>query len=484
MKRTRNVMLKILDVSSQRLIKMLNLLLNAEKSLTIKDISTELQISEKTIIEDVKRIKVYWESKIGLETFSDEEIRPTKLSVNNLIDIQSSILSEAVPIKLIESVFNYPKKELNFHAERLHVARSTLYRYVTKINLFLAQFGISINSNHSLYEINGPDERSVRSFCAIFFLELSGYSFQMFMSEKEKNFFESRIKSLFEHNGKKAIELQVIFDSVFYFVSLIREEQHFKLPESNSFSGKYLELQPQEHFFLEKQGRNFSAEVIKKIEISFLSFHSLFNDEKEGIAETVISEQMELFFNRFNLSTKKPEYKLLLSYFNDIYRHEKLTNVPFHLTNSRFSYFSHQAKVNHKEVYQQIEKLLAELTEQTKVNFIRQIDLIVYILIVTVPEIIQVQFNQKIVIISDHSQKHAEFLFDVIQTKLNIEPNYFRDVSCISSIHLEMYDLKEYDIIMTNSILIYQRHKSFLINDYPSEQNIKELKQFFLVAQA
>lgn len=475
-------MLKILDVSSQRLIKMLNLLLNAEGWLTIKNIATELQTSEKTIVEDIKRIKLYWESKIGLETSCYEEIRPTKLSVNNLIDIQSSILSDAVPIKLIESVFYCPNKDLNFHAEKLHVARSTLYRYIAKINEFLAQFGIVINSQHSLYNINGPDELVVRSFCSIFFLELSGYSFKMFMTEKEAAFFASRIERQFEHNGQRAPGLQVTFYSVFYFVSLIREEQHFILDSTDNFVGRYLKLQPEDHFFLEKQGKRFSEETVKKIETSFLCFHTPFNKVTDEVIDRFLPLYMTRFFEMFNLSIKRAEYELLLSYLNNIYIHEKLTGVPFHLTNSRFSYFAHQAKVNNLGVYQRIEALLDELSERTSINFSRQIDIIAYVLIMTLPEIIQVKFDQKILIISDHSKKHAEFLFNVIQTQLNIAPSYFSQVVCISSTRIEEFDLAEFQIIMTNSFLVNQEYKSFLINDYPSDQNIKELKQFFLAA--
>lgn len=469
-------MISIIDISSKRIIKILQLFLQNQDWLTVKQISNELNVSEKTINDDLKLIKDNWESTINLTSSFTQGMKATNLSVSNLIDIQSDILLSSVSIKFIKALFYYPNEHLNFYADKLHVSRSTLYRYLPHINQYLNQFHIDIKSEHSSYQVIANDELKLRRFFSIFFFELSGYNLKRFISEEELDFFYRRVKKIYLTHNEPLSDIQLPVYASYYFVSLKREEQGFYQHKKTSFKGQVTDFDEEERSFISQHFKHLTLKQLTEIEKAILSFRSSLNSHYNKNITDLISFKLNKFFSEFHLDMNELEEIFLLNSLCDLYVNEKYINIPYYLFTNRFTYFAHQTSIQNRETYDKIRQFTKELSKDVNVDFNKHADFIIYLLITSQPELIQTQFTQKTLIISNNSQEHATFLSSVIQTKMNISPYYFNDIISISKRNMFLYDLTTFDLIITNSLEVNQQVDSFLINDFPTQQNIYELK--------
>lgn len=111
-------MIHTLDVSSQRLINILKILLQEKEWVTPKNISDSLGVSEKTVNDDLKFIKDSWGDIVDIQTSYSLGIKATNISVSTFIKIQSQILLDSIPIKFLRVLMFYPYETLNDYADR------------------------------------------------------------------------------------------------------------------------------------------------------------------------------------------------------------------------------------------------------------------------------------------------------------------------------------------------------------------------------
>ena len=469
-------MISIIDISSKRIIKILQLFLQNQDWLTVKQIASELNVSEKTINDDLKLIKDNWESTISLTSSFTQGIKAPNLSVSNLIDIQSEILLSSVSIKFIKALFYYPNEHLNVYADKLHVSRSTLYRYLPNINQYLNQYSIDIKSDHSSYQVVAKDELKLRRFFSIFLFELSGYNLKRFIPKEELDFFYHRVKKIYLDHNEPLADIQLPIYASYYFVSLKREEQGFNHHRKNYFTGESTCFDDKEKEFVSQHFKHLTLKNLTETEKNILAFRSSLNSHyDEKITET-ISFKINEFLTEFHLDTNNLEENYLAVSLSDLYINEKYINIPYYLFTNRFTYFAHQTSIQNRATYDKILRFTEELSKEINVDFNKHLDFIIYLLITSQPELIQTQFQKKTLVISNNSQKHAEFLSSIIQTKMNIAPHYFNDINSISKRDMALYDLNSFDLIITNSVEVNQQVNSLLMNDFPTEQNIQELE--------
>lgn len=332
----------ILDVSSQRLIKILELMLLTEQPLTIKDMSAQLNVSEKTINDDLKHIKETWGDTIGIKTSSALGTTADNLSVSLLTEIESQVLLNSVPIMFIEALIWHPHHDLNYYADLLHVSRSTLYRYLPKMNEYLNQLDICIERKLSLYYLDARNELSIRKFITSFLIDISGsnYSMESIVSRSQKLFLEQRIHHLFKLNKTIMPEFKTHYYVVLYCVAMLREQQGFSATCHHLFNGTHLELSDRELTLYVLKFPHLTRDIVNNIEASLLLHRANCLTIKN---DANLNWQLDMFLISTLKKLKLPDYEQDLSLMSlilkELYITEQLFPVPHHVLSNRLYFF-------------------------------------------------------------------------------------------------------------------------------------------------
>lgn len=473
-------MLSILDTTSKRLIDTLKLLLKSENWLTIRQIADLLNVSEKTIHEDLNYIQNNLDDRVGLEFISPYGIRASKLSVNVFLDIQSQILLNSIPIQFILVLAKQPNQTLNDYAERLHISRSTLYRYLPKINDYFKQYGLEIRKNGSLYSIACKNEYLYRRFFSTFLFEIHGYNVKLIISEQKRTFFKERLTRMYSFNQEEISDLQISYYSIFYQLSIERENQNHPLAYTQTFIGQDTPFTKEEEQFLLLHEPNISLSCCTKIESAiYIHRHTLFSlTDPEFIQD--VSLFLEKLFQTFQIEDMEDEKKRLLNFVVDLCINIKYFKIPYHFFYDRFEPFSKQVELNNTAAFNLMTHLIQELSLKTELDFSIYADHLIYLFVVTLPQIIQVKLNQPILIVSGYSVDHSYFLLKMIEGQLNIDSSYFDNVICIHESDLKHYDLGNFQLIISNLVLPLEPTNYILIQDFPSKKNITSIKNILL----
>ncbi len=473
-------MFSILDTSSKRLINTLKLLLKSEDWLTVREISDLLNVSEKTIHDELTYIQDTFNDKVGLESLSPYGIRASKLSVNVFLDIQSQILLNSIPIQFILALVQYPDQTLNDYAEKLHTSRSTLYRYIPVISDYFKKYKLEIKKNGSLYSFVSEDEHLFRRFFSTFLFEIHGYNVTSIISEHWQTFFKNRLKHMYTENNEDISDLQISYYSVYYHISIQREQQGKHLPYTKTFVGKDVLFTEKEQQFLCIYHPILPIDFFLTIESSiYIHRHTLFS-----LTDSAFISEVTLFLDKlykvFQIKGMGIEKDKLIDFVVDLCINIKYFKIPYHFFYDRFDSFSKQVELNNTAAYNLIITLIKELGDNTKIDFSLYFDHLIYLFVVSLPQIIQAQFNQHILIVSSYSVDHSYFLLKMIQGQLNIEEAYFEDIICIHNSNLNNYDLNSFELIISNIDIPNLSVEHILIHDFPSKKNITVIKNLLL----
>lgn len=473
-------MLSILDSTSRRLVDTLELLLKSDNWLTIRQISDLLQVSEKTIHDDLRYIQDNLDDKVGLEFLSPYGIRASKLSVNAFLDIQSNVLLNSIPIQFILALAKQPNRTLNDYAETLHISRSTLYRYLPRISDYFKQYNLEIKKSGSLYSIASKDEYLYRRFFSTFLFEIHGYNVKPIISEQWQSFFKERLTRIYSFNQEEISDLQISYYSIFYQLSIEREKQNHRLAYMQTFVGKDTPFTKEEEHFLFLHEPDISLSHFTKMESAiYIHRHTHFSlTDPEFIDE--VSCFLDKLFYTFQIKEMEVEKKRLLDFVVDLCINVKYFKIPYHFFYDRFEFFSKQVELNNTTAFNLMTHLIKELSQKIKLDFSIYTDHLIYLFVVTLPQIIQAQLNQPILIVSSYSVDHGYFLLKMIEGQLNIDSSYFENIICIHESDLKHYDLDNFQLIISNLTLPLETTNYILIQDFPSKKNITSIKNFLL----
>lgn len=469
-------MIHTLDVSSQRLINILKILLQEKEWVTPKNISDSLGVSEKTVNDDLKFIKDSWGDIVDIQTSYSLGIKATNISVSTFIKIQSQILLDSIPIKFLRVLMFYPYETLNDYADRLHVSRSTLYRYIPKINAALSKYNISIERNMSSYFLYSEDELHIRRFTTIFFVDICGYNNLGFMTDEQTAWLRGRVTRLFKHAKLTITELHLYYGMVFYFVSILRAKEGFLL--ENAIIPIHYAAPDKNELTEFKQLFNVSeVAAIPNIEGAILGQRAKTSAIKSDYNIAFkIEELLECWLQKMRIFNYDHELKVISSFIEDIYFNDKVYHIPLHFFYSRFDFFAEETKLINPSLYHNVLKMTQQLSKLTYVDFVPHISFITYQLMINFPELINTRLNKQVLIISNHSEKHARFMAKTVAAHLHLAPSAKSDFTCISKNQLSETNIEAFNILVTNSATVAKEHMCLLINDFPTESNAQNIK--------
>lgn len=470
-------MFGILDVSSQRLINILYILLHADEWITIREISKKLSVSEKTIHDDLKFIQDNFNSKIDIESTAPYGIQSSKMTANIFLEVQSEILYNSITIKFILLLLEKPNNDLNFYSDELHVSRSTLYRYLPSLIAHFEKYGLTIKKTSGKYEIIGKSEYLYRRFLTTFLYELYGFNTKDIIPDELSKILIQRLKNMYLQNGEVISDLQCSYYSIFYFISIKREMEQHKIEYSSNFSGKDASFTLEETHYFQVHYPKLSLLTLTTIESNiYIHRHSMF-DTTDSLFIKKVSLFLDELFKKFHIKDHLIEKKSLTDFLVDLCINIKYFRIPYHYFSDRFSLFSTQIQKDHLMVYKILSNSIRELGNETKLDFTPYEAHLIYLLTVSLPSILQTQFTHPILIVSNYSVEHSQFLLKMLQGQLNMDPIYFNNVVCIQQNTLSCYSLNQFQLVLTNVELKISHPNCILISDFPKSESIQEIKK-------
>ncbi|MFW7374200.1 helix-turn-helix domain-containing protein [Vagococcus fluvialis] len=473
-------MLQVLDNFSDRLNKIFQSLFLSDGKVAFTDMIKLLNVSEKTLEDDLKVINENWGEIINLEYSDLDEISCPKMSMNTFLELQSIILMNSVSIRILKEIFFHPYEKTNFYVKNLHISSSTFYKYIHILNEEMEKYNIWINNEQSVYYISGKNELSIRRFFTILFLEMSGYSSKQFNHLEQNNILKQRIKINYAINNQRISQLHESFYADLYFVSIKREMQGFQVESSNNFSGTHLPFTEHDINFFDIEYNKLSLNDFYRVEATILSLRHGLNSYTDEHLEKTFAIFLNEIYETFELDVLGREYDILLTYLKDLYINNIFVDIPYFLISNKYDFFTNEAKKNNRWAISEISFLVSHLSLRTNTDFHIHLNHIIFILVTQLPDIMKNRVNHHILVVSDNSKKHAEFMCECIKYELNIETLSFEQVDCIFKDTIEYLDLNIYSFIVTNSIYIHNKYDSILINSFPSQADVSKIKKHLL----
>lgn len=471
------ILLSVIDTFSKRTIQILKILSEANEWITIKELAKKLNASEKTIQDDLDMIRKNFNHRLTIEFLPQKGVRIEDFPVNLFLEIQSSILIESTSIKFIIELLKHPKEDLNYYSNCIHVSRSTLYRQLPIINHFLSSYGIYIESHHSLYSLTAQDEYTFRRFFTTFLFEVYQYKTLPFIDDLWITFYKNRLPFIYNQNNESLSDLQLSYYSIYYHFSILREKNGYSLSTISSSLGQKIDFTQEQLTFLDNYNQ-LPLEKLLIIESSiYIHRHSLFSKtDKLFISETTYF--IDIIYSTFSLKNDSITQKLLSDFLIDLCINVKYFQVPYHFFYDRFSPFAQQIKQDHTVIFDTLTQLIKNYSSKVNLDFSLYESPLIYLFIVTLPSVLEANFDKPILIISNYSREHSLFMASTIQKQLSLNPIHFNKNVCIHVADLEKYNLDTFDLVISNTDIISKDTPCILINDFPNTRDIIDIQHF------
>ena len=173
----------ITDKHIIRTFKLLNAM-KAPGSFTLKKLAEITSASDRTLLEDIKKIKVYFGNSIEIQS-SNKGYSLKIVSNTKFIENKKALLNEEPLFKIIESIFYNEFYSVLEWSEKLYTTVSTLKNYLSGIKPILNQYDLSLKKD--VLDFVG-DEINIRKFFYDFYYESDTTPYTVFPSIDVINF--------------------------------------------------------------------------------------------------------------------------------------------------------------------------------------------------------------------------------------------------------------------------------------------------------
>lgn len=466
-------MRSVLDAPWQRQIQIIEILTKAEGWVTVSSLSKNLGVATKTINDDINVIREAWGAELNIESSFVYGIRINQASSSILLMIFSDLFNDSLSVKWIELVFYTPYKDIKYYAEKLHVSQSTLYRLRTKINNFFETYGICLNSRKSVYYFTADNEIVFRKILTTILTEVSG---GFLLKVIEKKILISLQKRISEGILKKYVEkynLNSYYFAIFYYVSLVRENQGFS--KEKRMVNEINVIPPSSVYLLSVQNdfpRVKEEQIINIEEDIMFHLEGWNSNEERKLTNKRINEFVKHLFKVLNLNYTVEQFKVFELGLNILYLEQTNFDIPILKLFNRISYFALKFKKEMPGLYKCLESQFRQLSNESDIKLIGYIDIVIYFLVTTIPEILMCNNVKKVLVISDVSKKHAHFIVERLSYNVTRKECSNELFEPVTKTEVTMLDMENYQFIVSNCLVNGQGLEVVLIDDYPSYKDI------------
>lgn len=478
----------LLDSSTQRLIRLLEALSNQEDWMTACELSSIIGASERTIAEDVDTLNKRWGHYLDIEISAKKGIRIRNQNTSVLWRILVDLFNDSTALRFLKEILLYPNHGTDFYEDRLFVSRSTLTRLLPKINKYLSKRGISIVRRNNSYRLMAEDEQHLRDFFTAFLIELNGIDLDGVYAGFDLSIPRGITKRILarcldgpEYDFAANDELTSTFNSIFYFVSLLRENQGCCLSSSYDITG---EITEEELARMQKLFPRISAENLKPIH-KFIhdQFHGWTSeDERALVTREAAAFWKEIFREIQPLPdtnvVRKLNMVLYSMYFTAKHRPGKTSELF-----DRVHYFAQSMKKHQKPLYRLVEKNLAVFSKKVGLDLSDRLPDVLFWMFLAFPDFGDFAPQKTAVVVSDFGFRHAEFLAAYISRFFNSDDK----PPALMAIPVPVYgearlpDSLEYDFVITTIPGVSAKgKKAILVNDFPTRENMCEIYKMLM----
>lgn len=463
----------LLNVSSQRVIEILETLVDHEGWITTAEIAETVHSSERTVSKDLSVLRKRWGQNLGIEISTKSGVKLNNRNVATVSKVFIDIFNESTALQWIREMLFSPGKSLEFYEEKLFTSRSTLIRLLPRINRFLAKRNMAVKYEGNRYELTGNDEQYLRQFFTGFLLELNGLDLSIYRIDFDLGVLGHLVSSILEHNldeyGWSFVandDIATVYYMMFYLVSLVREDQGHTIVSNRQIGH---EIDTDELTYIKSRFSHITEENLRPIHSFIVSQYCGWDSKEE---EALVTREAEVFSKRLAREASITLEKEMLQQIRFIMRSLYLTakTRPYKTSElfDRIRYFALSIQKSNPSLYKMIRSNLAIFSQNTQFDISRQADDIVFWLCLTCPELILSPPRKKVLVISDFGQQHADFLARSIENLFDKGTATVIEVTAASYPHaLTSLASGEYDLVVTTVPGIpSQRATTILVNDF------------------
>ncbi|MGE4548163.1 MAG: helix-turn-helix domain-containing protein [Intestinibacillus sp.] len=464
------------------MMKMLEILIAHPGWVTIGDLAAYLEISERTISEDIACLRRRWGPILNLEVSSKKGMKAHHLNTASMGKVFMDLFNESTALRWLEEILFFPHNGIEFYEQKLFASKSTLMRLLPRINRFLTAHGMAIQHKNNIYEFTASDEQFLRQFFACFLLELSGPSLKKYHIDFDTTTVQNIIERILKQNLDPLYasfilndSIGVLFQRMLYTVSLVRENQGYTLPSSRS-AGR--EIGSKELAGIQGHFPQISEENLRPIHAFLLLQYCGWDS---GAEKDLAARETERFFDRiFGYLGTVPDAdtRRCLGYaLKSLYLCAKYRPFPTSVLFDRVSYFSTALKRHNAPVYRVFKSNLQRFSENVGLDMSPHLNDVLFWACSCYPAISMFTPAKTALVISDFGTPHANYLVELIslffnqehRVKISVTPARFPEI-------LWSFAPDGYDIIITTIPNLPFTHPNIvLVNDYPSDENLFDL---------
>ncbi len=474
----------LLNSSSQRVIEILETLVNHKGWTTIAEIAENVHSSERTVSKDIAILRTRWGQGLGIDISTKNGIRLINRNVATVSKVFIDIFNESTALRWIREMLFNPRKSIEFYEEKLFTSRSTLIRLLPNINRFLAKRNMAVKCEGNRYELTGEDEQYLRQFFTGFLLELNGLELSEYPLDFDLGVLGHLISTIFAHNLDELEWSFVIHDDIatvyymmFYLVSLVRESQGHTVVSDYQTDD---EIDANELNYIKKHFSHITEQNLRPIHAFIVSQYCGWKSAEE---EARVTREADAFSERLAKAAN-------VSFGEEIRRQIRFVICSLYLTAKtrpyrtselfdRIRYFSLSIEQSNPTLYEMIQSNLAVFSQNIHFDISLQSDTIVFWLCLTCPELVLTPPEKKVLVVSDFGHQHAIFLARSIENLFNKGATATVDITPASYPDaLMLLSSEKYDIVITTTPDIQsQQSNVILVNDYLGYDDFCQLYQ-------
>ena len=467
-------MRKLLDISSLRLIRILEILLENDGWTTFASLGSAIETSERTVAKDIAMLRQSWRHHLNIEVSKKNGVRLINQNIASMGAVFTDIFNDSLSLQWIRELLFHPSKSIEFYEDRLFTSRSTLLRLLPRINLYLAEKGMRIRRENNRYDFIGTDEQYLRDFSASFLLELYDLNLKRYDLDLDLSVIKDIVLPVMTRNIHPdefswAVndEISMVYNMMFYIISLVREQSGYNAISSysaeNEISAAHLDYIRQHFPGTGVQNLSPVHEYIKN------QFNGWISDEEELSVTNAVSEFFNRFFSDMDYIPDRRTEKNLSYIVKRVYFSIKLRPFGTSELFNRIYYFSLSLNRENPKLYAVTMNCLEILSERIGLDVSGRIADVLFWMCLLCPELTNAKKHYRAVLVSDFGNSHAEFLAKTISSFFKRESSDFLAIDVCSYMDiLAGKDLKCYDVLITTFPRLTSSHeRPILINDYP-----------------
>lgn len=464
----------LMDTSAQRMIRILEILLDEDGSMTLDRLALALNASQRTLADDLNLLQNRWGNVLHLEVTRKNGVQLHNRNISATGQVFRDLFNDSVALRWIRELLFHPRQSLEAYEQRLFVSNSTLKRLLPRIQNFLSQRGMSIAQENGKYWFEGNNEQYLRDFSASFLLELHGLDLSSFDVSMDLEVLGNIILSLQfrnidpqHHEAFAQDDLALTYEMMFYLVSLVRESTGFHIPSVYPAAAELsaTQLACLTHYFPHIKEANLCPihEYLRRL------FHAFSDPAEEAAIQEVIESFLTGLLRDLRLAPN-PTTRIRLNFI----LHSVLCSMkvrPYKTSSlfDRILYFSKDIQRQNPFLYETTRRHLEEASRNLDQALTMRIADVLFWICLTYPELTSAAPPLRILLLNDLGSSHSQFLQNLVRRQLQERSGEVIIESYPHYLPIDQDRCKSYDLVLSTCPDSPPHPHSLFLSDYPLE---------------